>query len=349
MYFIFLGIIFLLVLSLPFLNKKVEKNLEVFFFFMGCLSIVNITVFGGEKVLNFHSISHFLHEPVMISLACLIFGLLFYCFQEKIKSSISFFEEKIGLFFPFLLVTVLGIISSIITAIIAGLIFAEIVYGLHIKRKEKIAFCVIGCFSIGFGAALTPIGEPLSTIAIAKLKAPPYNADFLFLFNLLYPYIFPCIFLLGILGVFVYKKGRAYLEIEEKQEERKLKKVFIRAGKVYLFVMALLLLGEGFKLFVNLYIVKISPIFLYFLNISSAILDNATLTACEIGPDMEIFQIKSCLISLLVSGGMLIPGNIPNIISAERLEIGMRDWAKPGFLIGIPFLIAYFFVLFVLQ
>ena len=46
----------------------------------------------------------------------------------------------------------------------------------------------------------------------------------------------------------------------------------------------------------------------------SAILDNATLAAAEIGPALTESQIKSALMGLLISGGMLIPGNIPNII-----------------------------------
>jgi len=43
----------------------------------------------------------------------------------------------------------------------------------------------------------------------------------------------------------------------------------------------------------------------------SAILDNATLTAAEISPQMHLDQVRAVLMSLLISGGMLIPGNIP--------------------------------------
>ncbi|MEW6103418.1 MAG: DUF1646 family protein [bacterium] len=346
MYLILLAIIFFLVLFLPFLNKRVEKNLEAFFLIMGFFSIFNLLIFGKES-LNIQFAIHCLKEPMIISLACLISGLLFHHFQSIIKNFVFALERRGGILFPFILIVFLGAISSIITAIIASLILVEVIYDLSIKRNEKIAFCVISCFSIGFGAALTPIGEPLSTILVSKLKGAPYNAGFFFLFNLLSTYILGGIILLGILGIFIYKRGKTGLEIEKKEEEKKeIRKVFIRAGKVYIFIIGLLCLGEGFSPFINLYVAGLSPFILYFLNISSSILDNATLTACEIGPHMSLFQIKASLLSLVVSGGMLIPGNIPNIISAERLEIGMKEWAKIGIPIGLIFLIIFFGLLF---
>jgi predicted cation transporter len=67
----------------------------------------------------------------------------------------------------------------------------------------------------------------------------------------------------------------------------------------------------------------------------SAILDNATLAAAEIGPSLSEAQIKSALLGLLISGGMLIPGNIPNIISAHALHIKSSEWAKLGVPLGL--------------
>jgi predicted cation transporter len=47
-------------------------------------------------------------------------------------------------------------------------------------------------------------------------------------------------------------------------------------------------------------------------------------------------------VSLLISGGILIPGNIPNIVSAGALKIGSAQWAKIGVPIGIALLGVYF-------
>ena len=67
----------------------------------------------------------------------------------------------------------------------------------------------------------------------------------------------------------------------------------------------------------------------------SAILDNATLAAADIGPSLSVAQIKSALLGLLISGGMLIPGNIPNIITAHALHITSTEWARLGIPLGL--------------
>jgi predicted cation transporter len=40
-------------------------------------------------------------------------------------------------------------------------------------------------------------------------------------------------------------------------------------------------------------------------------------------------------LGLLISGGMLIPGNIPNIISAHSLHIKSTEWARLGVPLGL--------------
>jgi len=76
----------------------------------------------------------------------------------------------------------------------------------------------------------------------------------------------------------------------------------------------------------------------------SAVLDNATLTAAEISPKMTIEQIDFILMGLLISGGMLIPGNIPNIISASKLKIKSREWARLGVPLGLGLMLIYFII-----
>jgi predicted cation transporter len=70
-------------------------------------------------------------------------------------------------------------------------------------------------------------------------------------------------------------------------------------------------------------------------NVVSAVLDNATVAAAEIGPSLSEAQIKSALLGLLISGGMLIPGNIPNIIAAHALHIKSTEWARLGVPLGL--------------
>jgi predicted cation transporter len=57
-------------------------------------------------------------------------------------------------------------------------------------------------------------------------------------------------------------------------------------------------------------------------------------------------QIKSTLMGLLVAGGMLIPGNIPNISAAGKLGVTSREWSRKGVPIGLAAMAVYFIVLF---
>ena len=77
----------------------------------------------------------------------------------------------------------------------------------------------------------------------------------------------------------------------------------------------------------------------------SAILDNATLTAIEIDPSMALPQIVSIIMGLAIAGGMLIPGNIPNIVVAGKMRISMKEWAVIGVPIGLYVMAVYFVVL----
>jgi predicted cation transporter len=49
---------------------------------------------------------------------------------------------------------------------------------------------------------------------------------------------------------------------------------------------------------------------------------------------------------LIIAGGMLIPGNIPNIISASKLRIGSKEWAKIGVPFGLVVMVIFYLILF---
>jgi len=246
--------------------------------------------------------------------------------------------------FLFLMVVALGLASSAITAIIASLLLVEIISSLELSRRAEIGLVVVSCFAIGLGAVLTAIGEPLSTIAIAKLSGEPYHADFLFLARLLGYLVVPGVLALGLLAMFLGRASRGE-GLTEKEEHETFTHVILRAGRTYLFVMALVLLGSGFQPVIDTYVVRWGSELLYFANITSAALDNATLAAAEVSPQMSVLQLKSALVSLLISGGMLIPGNIPNIICAGKLRISSREWARFGVPLGLAMLVVYFVIL----
>jgi predicted cation transporter len=206
---------------------------------------------------------------------------------------------------------------------------------------------ILSCFSIGMGAALTPIGEPLSTIALAKLRGGALSTDFLFLIRMLGIYILPGLLIIASLGAFLRGREVSLSEGLIEDAEETVGDILRRTALVYLFVMALVLLGTGFKPLIDSHISRMSAPLLYWVNISSAVLDNATLAAAELGPQMTIGQITGILMGIIISGGMLIPGNIPNIISASKLRISSREWAVFGAPFGLALMITYFLILYV--
>jgi predicted cation transporter len=105
------------------------------------------------------------------------------------------------------------------------------------------------------------------------------------------------------------------------------------------------LLGSGFQPLIDAYIIRLPTVALYWINMVSAVLDNATLTAAEISPKMSLKQIEGVLMGLLIAGGMLIPGNIPNIICASKLNIKSREWAILGVPLGLALMVAFFIIL----
>jgi predicted cation transporter len=334
-----LVVILVLVLVLPFALRPVEENLEPFLFVMGVAATL------VSRTLNAHLVLHALREPLMITAAVLVAGLLFKLLEKQVQAVVDGAVNRLSLpLFGGLVVLILGLLSSIITAIIASLVLVEIANQLPVGRKGQVPFVVVACLGVGLGAVLTPVGEPLSTIATSKM-----GQGFWYLARLLGADIVPGIALLAILAAYLLRGQTSAREDRRREtDEETYRDVVVRALKVYLFVMALVLLGEGFKPFIHMYVLRLSPPFLYWVNTISAIVDNATLTAAEITHEMTDTQVRAILMGLLISGGMLIPGNIPNIISAGKLGIGSREWARTGIPLCLVLLVAYFLILFVL-
>lgn len=348
--------IFLMVLLAPFKVKLAEKNLEAFLFLMGVLAVTITQKWAMDLV------AMAAEEPILKGIvpAVLIAGLLFFYGQKAFQAFMSGLVKKTNLgVIIFITTLILGLICSVITAIISALFLCEIANTLPLERKDKINYVVIACFAIGLGAVLTPLGEPLSTIAITKLQKAPVllpngmmsvgNAGFWFLMDQL-----GILIILGVIGCAIFsmfyvgKKATKGEVMSMGEESGGIREVIMRTVKVYVFVAALFLLGAGMEVIIFKYFTKIPDYILFWVNMISAILDNATLTAAEIDPSMSQRQINAALYGLLISGGMLIPGNIPNIISAGKLGITSSEWAKLGVPLGLVINAIYFVIVFVL-
>jgi predicted cation transporter len=347
-----LVLIALMVLILPFKVKWCEHNLEVFFLIMGVLAVTVSWSWSGELIIEA------LKAPVMIGSlpigifqVVLVFGLLIYFFNKGFCGAVSWLVKKLSLrLFVFLLILVLGVISSLISVIVTSVILAEITAALPLNKADRVKLVVMACFAVGLGAVLTPLGEPMSTILVQRLAGEPYLAGFGWPIQHFAIYVIPAALVLAIVGaLWIVKKPATGSEScppdAIMQYSETLRTVIMRAVKVFAFVAALVLLGDGLKPLIIWFFTKIPAAALFWINIISAVLDNATLTAIEISPDMGLSQIICIVMGLLIAGGMLVPGNIPNIVAAGRLKISMKEWAKIGLPVGMILMAIFFVVL----
>lgn len=338
-----LALITALTLALPFSVKRVEDDLEAFLFVMG-VAAVSISGLWSLSLLK-----ESLQAPLAITAAVAAVGWLFRELRPRLRGWIAALTSSLGLGGAvFVIVSVLGLGASVFTAIISALVLSEVVAILKLSRDFEIKLTVYACYAIGLGAALTPLGEPLSTIVVAKLKGPPHDAGFFYLLDAIGLWAVPGVLLAAAMaargaGAAASQKGGLH---EDRRETAA--SIFKRAGKVYLFVMALIFLGAGLTPLAERVVARLPDWALFWANSVSAILDNATLAAAEITPVMTDKQIVFVLMGLLISGGMLIPGNIPNIVSSSKLGIKSREWASAALPFGCALMAGYFILLTVL-
>jgi predicted cation transporter len=342
-------------LTIPIVSKRVEHNIEYFFLAAGIIAVSAVGMW------SLHLLEEALLHPVVIgsipigiTQVVLAAGLVFYYAKNRIYGFASRLSN------PYILASIvfaLGIASSIISAIVASVILAELLALSRLARGHKVKVSILAAYAIGIGAALLPLGEPLSTIAIAKLKGEPYNASFTFLLDNLWDIVIPLVALFSILAyisvkgiriikVGKYKESNATTIINNnsnadaaKEYESSVKVVVMRAVKIYAFIFGLTLLGEFFKPLAEP-VADLGVYVLYFFGLISAAADNATLTAALVSPSMSLDEIRAFITSLVISGGMLIPGNVPNIVFASIIGIRFKEWARIGVPIGMPVFLA---------
>ena len=326
-------LILVLLLFGPLAIKWIEHNLELYVLLLGILATMLGTGF------SVHLVHEALREPIAISLAVIVAGLVFSWTRQSLDSSFSRLRERAPrAVLTSIAVFVIATIASVITAIIAALLLVEVVGLLRFEPEKRVRVIVAGCFAIGLGASLTPLGEPLSTLAARAL-----NLSFLGLFDLLAPWVFPGLIATSMIaGVFArgdYHQSDAVVRVEHSYRE-----TFIQAAKVFAFIAGLALVSSAYGPLANEYVARMSNDALYWANTVSAALDNATLVALEVH-SMTLERARAAILALLLSGGMLIPGNIPNIVCAGALRIGSAAWAKIGVPMALVLLGIYFAVI----
>jgi predicted cation transporter len=331
-----LTIILIAILVGPIFVRPIERNIEVFFLALGALAALLTRQFGRPLLQEATT------QPIALTVAVLVFGALG-------KIARPFFDEtiqRVRANLPARLVYViligsLGVLSTVITAVVAALLLVEAIVMLKVDRQSETTIVVLACFAIGLGSGLTPTGGPLAAVAIGAV-----GADFWYLLRLLWPFVIAGILIVSLIGMFI--SPVAFAELHGSSAEESWGNIVIRAVRIYLFVAGLVGLSWGLRPLVMNYIGGVPETVLFWINSVSAIVDNAALAAAEMSPALGHHQQRAVLMGLLISGGMLIPGNIPNIVAANRLGISSKEWARVGLITGLPLMLLCFGVLYLL-
>jgi predicted cation transporter len=317
----------------PLAVRWIERNLEIFCLGMGVVATVCA---GGASR---HTIREAAVEPLAITAAVIVASFIFKWTREAIDRGMAPLRARVAR--PILVavsVFVLASLAGVITAIVSALVMVELIGLLRLGREVRTRVVVAGCFAIGLGAALTPVGEPLSALAASALKL-----GFTGLARLLGFYIVPgivaCAALAGYFARGDYHQSRPGPHVRETAGE-----ILLMGARVFGFVAGLILISEAYAPLARRYLPGVSDAALYWGNTISAVLDNATLVALEVH-GMTLERAREAIIALLVSGGMLVPGNIPNVVIAGSLRISSKQWAMVGLPIGFVMLGIYFAVL----
>ncbi|MEM1597017.1 MAG: DUF1646 family protein [Pyrobaculum sp.] len=328
---LWLQVVFLILLiALPIASKKVEHNLELFFLTMAALGATLEGLWSWEllKEALVHPLAVYQpgvgYIPVGITQVVLAAGLGFYFLRHKLAEKADVLARPVVVA---ALIFALGMSSSVISAIVASAIFAELLAFANAPHGYKARGAIYGAFAIGAGAALLPIGEPLSTIAVAKLKQ-----GFFYLVDVLVDAVLIVVAFFALYAYLALKKS-AERGVEVEPYEPELKEVFLRAAKIFVFIFALTILGEFFKPVAEA-VAQFGKEVLYVFGLISAVADNATLAAALVGPEMPAEALRAFITSLIIAGGFTVPGNVPNIVLASVLKIGFKEWIRLALPVG---------------
>ena len=340
---ILLAIVVINLLVWPLASKWVESHLEIFLLSVGALAV---TISGGWSV-NF--VYETLNAPVNVAFIVLVVSVIFGNYSRYIFRVLFAFFKRVEPQFSFaFLVFALGLCSSLVSVTVAALVLAEVLKVVALERTTTVKVTVFACYAIGLGAVLTPLAEPLSLIINNALAGPPHHADFFFLTRHFFWWIVPAIAALAVAAGYCVREAGTTMQMHIREDKETYVSMLKRTLHVYMFVAALNLISAGLRPLAQSTIAHLGGKILFLANSVSVIIDNATLAAIEIVPDIGIKDLLYMVIGLAACGSMLVQGNLPNIVAAEKLGIKSREWAKVAVPTGLWLMGCYFILLSVL-
>ena len=337
-----LGIVVANLLVWPLASRWVESHLEIYLLAVGAAAV---TISGGWSV---DFIYETLQYPVNVAFIVLVVSVIFNNYSRYIFRVLFAFFRKLEPQYSFaLLVFLLGITSSLVSVTVAALVLAEVLKVVNLERLSTVRITVFACYAIGLGAVLTPLAEPLGLIINNALTGAPHFADFFFLMRHFFVWIAPAILLLSAAAGYSARHAGTTMQMHIREDKETYGSMLRRTWHIYMFVAALNLISAGLRPLAQSTITHLGGKVLFLANAVSVIIDNATLAAIEIVPTISMNDLIYMVIGLAAFGSMLVQGNLPNIVAAEKLGIKSREWASVAVPTGLVLMGAYFIILWI--
>ena len=337
---ILLSVLVLNLLVWPLVSKWVENHLEMFLLAVG---VAAITIGGGWSK---EFIYQTLHAPVNVAFIVLVVSVIFTHYSRYIFRILFILFKYLEPRYSFaVLVFLLGMTSSIFSVTVAALVLAEVLQVVNLERDQTIKVTVYACYAIGMGAILLPLAEPLGLVIYNELAAGPHHADFFFVFRHFFWWIVPGICLLSFAAGYTVRHTNTQVQLHIREDKEDYKSMLRRTWHIYMFVAALHLISTGLRPFAQSTIAHLSGKVLFWANAVSVVIDNATLAAIEVTPAVSVNDLMYMAIGLAAFGSMLVQGNLPNIVAAQKLGIKSREWASVAVPAGLVLMGGYFIAL----
>ena len=339
---ILLAIVVLHLLVWPLASKWVENQLELFLLAVGAVAV---TIIGGW---NKNFVYETLNSPVNVAFIVLVVSVIFNYYSRYIFRVLFILFRYLEPRYSFaILVFLLGITSSIFSVTVAALVLAEVLQVVNLEREQTVKVTVYACYAIGLGAILLPLAEPLGLVIYNELAAGPHQADFFFVLRHFFGWIMPGILLMSLAAGYTVRHANTQVQLHIREDKEDYKSMLRRTWHIYLFVAALSLISTGLRPFAQSTIAHLSGKILFWANSVSVIIDNATLAAIEVTPSVTTDNLMYMVIGLAAFGSMLVQGNLPNIVAAEKLNIKSREWARVAVPAGLVLMCGYFAALWI--
>ena len=340
---ILLAVIVLNLLVWPLVSKWVENHLELFLLFIG---LAAVTVAGGW---NKDFIYQTVNAPVNVAFIVLVVSVIFNYYSRYIFRILFILLRSFEPCYSFaILVFLLGLTSSVFSVTVAALVLAEVLQVVNLEREQTVKVTVYACYAIGLGALLFPLAEPLGLIIYNELAAGVHKADFFFMLRHFFGWIVPGIALMAFAAGYTVRNANTQLELHIREDKEDYKSILRRTWHIYMFVAALHLISTGLRPFAQSTVAHLSGKILFWANAASVVIDNATLAAIEVTPNVSLPNLMYMVVGLAAFGSMLVQGNLPNIVAAEKLGIKSREWARVAVPAGLVLMSGYFIALCVI-